>query len=461
MTDVLPRERILLVEDDRSFRRALAEVLEAHGYLVSASPDAQTAFEVLQTETIDTVVTDLVMPGIRGEALLEQIRSTFPAIPVIAITAFGSVESALELTRAGAADYFTKPFRTRALLDGLERVLSESRTRRQQAHLRRVHGAHLEQLVGTSPVMLRLCERIGRVARSPAPVLITGPSGTGKELVARAVHDASGRGRFVPLNCAAIPGHLMESELFGHSKGAFTGAESEKPGLFEAADAGTLFLDEVAELPLELQPKLLRAIESRDVRRVGDVSMREVDVRIIAATHLDLKAAVDASTFREDLYWRLNVLHLETPRLRERPDDIPLLVESFLARAAEREGSPPLQVTPTALAALVSFHWAGNVRQLFNVLERAVAFADDPEIGLEDLPDDVRRVGRSAQIVHSAAERGLTIADLEREYILEILHRTAGNKTRAAELLGIPRRTLYRRLAEYGLTVSVPPGHTT
>lgn len=442
-------EKVLLVEDDDSFRRALVEVLSVRGYGVVAAADAASALEVLQAQSIDLVVSDLVMPGMKGDELLERIRTAFPAIPVIAITAFGSVENALDLTRAGAADYLTKPFRTRALLESMERVLEASRPRREQIRAREGLGEHLEGIIGTSRPMLELFDRIGRVAPSPAPVLIRGESGVGKELVARAVHRASGRSPFVPVNCGALPDQLLESELFGHVRGAFTGAERETQGLLEAAHGGTLLLDEVAELPLALQPKLLRALESGEVRRVGDTAARRVEVRILAASHRDLEERVTAGEFREDLFWRLNVLRLHVPPLRERPADIPLLVEGFLDRVGERQGSPAPTIAAGALAVLVEFPWPGNVRQLFNVLERAVAFADGPEIRLEDLPDELRTTGRATAILRQAAEREATLGELEREYIYEILDRTGGNKTRAAEILGIPRRTLYRRLDEY------------
>ena len=444
--------RILVVEDDEPFRRTLTEVLTANGYEVTATPDGGSALDVLQEVGIDLVVSDLVMPGVRGEVLIAHLAATFPEIPVVAITAFGSVEEALELTRAGAGDYLTKPFRTRALLEAIERLLDRTRLRREQARLRRALGEHLDGIIGASEPMRRLFERIGRVAASPAPVLITGESGTGKELVALAIHRASGRGGFVPVNCGALPGPLLESELFGHARGSFTGADREKKGLLEAADGGTLFLDEIAELPLALQPKLLRAVEARDVRRVGDLESRHVDVRLLAATHRDLGALVETGEFREDLYWRLHVLHLEVPPLRERRADIPLLVERFLAGVAGRQGAPEPRVSPAALAALVEHSWPGNVRQLFNVLERGVVFADGTDIGVEDLPEELRRASGSAALVRSAAEREVTLAEIERDYVLEILRRTGGNKTRAAEVLGIPRRSLYRRLERYGWT---------
>ncbi len=444
------REGILIVEDDDSFRRALMEILDRNGYSVSGVPTAREALDRLQEETVDLVVTDLVMPGMKGGALVEAIRATFPEIPVIAVTAFGSVEDAMALTRAGAADYLTKPFRTAAFLESVERALEQSRSRRAYTRSRRQAGEHLEGVMGQSAPMRRLFDRIGRVANSPAPVLISGETGSGKELVARAVHRASGRDPFLPVNCGALPEHLLESELFGHVRGAFTGADRDKGGLFEAAAGGTLFLDEVGELPLALQPKLLRAVETGEIRRVGDVHNRSAEVRIVAATHRDLTAAVEAGEFREDLFWRLNVLRLSVPPLRERRDDLPLLVELFIDRLRSRPGGSDWRVLPETLEVLGEYLWPGNVRQLFSVLERAAAFAEGQEIRPEHLPTELLRSGSRVAWSRSAAERELTLAELEREYILDVLQRADGNKTRAAEWLGIPRRTLYRRLEEYG-----------
>jgi DNA-binding NtrC family response regulator len=466
MTDEPRMERVLVVEDDDPFRYALTQVLGANDYAVAGAPDAPTALELLQSDSIDLVVADLNVPGVDGVSggdgpgLLRQIRIHFPEVPVIAMTATGSVEQALELTRAGVADYLTKPLRTQGLLDAMQRVLERSRARRVQARQRRRMGDHLAALVGASRPMLRLFERIRRVAASHAPVLVVGETGCGKDLVAQAVHRASGREPFVPVNCGAIPDHLMESELFGHVKGAFTGADRDKGGLFQAAHGGTLFLDEIGELPLALQPKLLRVIESGEVRQVGAVAPEHVDVRIVAATHRDLEEKVEAGEFREDLYWRVNVLHLDVPPLRERPTDIPLLVEHFCAKLQRHSGEPDslegeFCVTPTALAALIEYPWPGNVRQLRSVIERALTFAEGGEVDLDDLPGDIRRAAQSTSRVRSAADRQLTLAALEREYVYEVLRRTGGNKSRASEWLGVPRRTLYRRLEEFGLEADV------
>jgi two-component system, NtrC family, response regulator AtoC len=456
MNDEPRRETILVVDDDGPMRRTLRGLLESRSFAVLDRASAEDALEALQSEPVDLVITDLRMPGMKGEALLREIRATFPQLPVIAITAFGSVDAALELTRSGAADYLEKPFRTQRVLESIDRALEQSAPAREHARARSGTAGYLHEMVGASPSMLELFGRIARVGRSPAPVLITGETGTGKELVARAVHEASGRTPFLAVNCGAIPQHILESELFGHAKGSFTGATSDKRGLFEAASGGTLFLDEIGELPLSLQPKLLRAIESGEIRRVGEVESRRVDLRIVAATHRDLAAAVEEQQFREDLFWRLRVLHLEIPPLRERASDIPLLVDVFLERLGARAGREGIRVTRDALDALVRYAWPGNIRQLRNTLEAALTFGRGDEIGLDDVPAEIRRAGVNRGIVVGAADRELTLAELEKEYIFEMLRRTNGNKSRASDLLGIPRRTLYRRLEQYAAESAVP-----
>jgi DNA-binding NtrC family response regulator len=319
------------------------------------------------------------------------------------------------------------------------------------ARLSREAHAAPAGFVGASREMRELFDLLGRAAASSLPVLVTGETGTGKELVAKALHDQSGRDAFVAINCAALPEHLLESELFGHEKGAFTGADRDKTGLFQAAHRGTLFLDEVGELPQALQPKLLRVLESGEVRRVGSTRAQTVDVRVVAATHRDLEALVGDGRFREDLFWRLNVLQLHVPPLRERPADIPLLAEHFLARG---RGAPeplrPARVAPEAMAMLVSYGWPGNVRELRNTIERAAVMARGPEIRADDLPPRVRVRGGAAALVTAAAERSLPLDEVERAYILEILRRSGGKRAAAAEILGMDRKTLYRRLREYG-----------
>jgi DNA-binding NtrC family response regulator len=448
---------VLVVDDDASMRDAVAEVLSVNGYRAEPCADAADALERLQDHAVDAVITDLRMPGMKGEALLAEVRHAFPAVPVIAITAFGSVPDAMAVVRAGASDYLEKPFKTQALLDSLGRALRDSEPRREQARLVREQGEHVEGIVGSGPAMRALFGRIARVALSPAPVLITGESGTGKELVTHAVHRASGRRALLAVNCGAIPDQLLESELFGHVKGAFTGATAEKQGLFHAADGGTLFLDEIGEMPLALQPKLLRAIETGEVRRVGDVQARKLEVRIVAATHRDLAVEVEEGRFREDLYWRLRVLHLEVPPLRERASDIPLLIDAFLRRAGRPEVRGK-RLSPEAVALLCEYSWPGNVRELLNTLESMVVFSPADEIGVEQLPAEIQRATGNRRVIRSAAERGLSLAELERDYIFEVLQRAGGNKSRAAEILGIPRRTLYRRLDEYAAASATDSG---
>jgi DNA-binding NtrC family response regulator len=450
------RSRVLLVEDDDSFRRALMEVLESEGFQVLAAARGEEALELLLCETVDAVITDLVMPGMRGNQLVAEVNRSFPEVPVVVITAFGSVPDAMELTRAGAADYLTKPFRTSELLASLRRVLSQSLSRRTHARARRRMEENLGGIMGESPAMLALLERIGRVANSPAPVLITGETGSGKELVARAVHEASGRDPFLPVNCGALPESLIESELFGHVRGAFSGADRDKIGLFEAAAGGTLFLDEIGELPLSLQPKLLRALESGEIRPVGGTEPRTMDVRVVAASHRDLEAAVAEGDFRDDLYWRLHVLHLEVPPLRARAEDIGFLAQIGLNRLNSREKRRELRVDEATLPFLRRHPWPGNVRQLFNVLEGAAAFCTGSRILPEHLPPEFLREPdeEGAEGAPAGAER--TLAEVERDHILRVLEASGGNKTLAARTLGIPRRTLYRRLEEYGAEAPGP-----
>jgi DNA-binding NtrC family response regulator len=446
------KARLLAVEDDADMRDLLQEVLEEAGYETIVAVDGRAALAHIERaqEVIDLVLTDVQMPGVKGDEIVAAVRENRAETPVIVITAFGSVEQAVEMCKAGAYQYLTKPFQTSDLLRTVEKALEESAPRRAQAKLRRELPVAPSRIIGASRAMMELFELIARAARSNSTVLITGESGTGKELVARAVHEASGRrGAFIPVNCAAIPADLIESELFGHTGQAFTGARQARAGLFEAADSGTIFLDEIGELPLVVQPKLLRVLQDGAVRRVGADYEREINVRTVAATNRDLEKDVRDGRFREDLYWRLNVIHLNVPPLRDRPFDIPLLVEHFISKTAQASGTEPLDVTPEALAILTAYSWPGNVRELENAVERAVAFARGARVLPEDLPERVRTSGGAATIIARSSARRLTLQELEREYILETLRQTSGNKTRAAELLGMDRSTLYRKLDEY------------
>jgi DNA-binding NtrC family response regulator len=435
-------ERVILVEDDPELRDFLHEVVADAGYAVTAFPTADAAFAYLRDGGVaDVVVTDMIMPGMRGHELLDAVRRSRSELNVIIITAFGAIDSAISLVKAGAYDYLTKPFSTDELLLTLERALEESRLRREVARLAAHPNRSLPGFVGASRAVQELAELVHRAAASASPVLITGESGTGKELVARALHALSGRtGRFVAVNCAALPENLLESELFGHERGAFTGADREKMGLLEAASDGTLLLDEVTELPAALQPKLLRALEEGEVRRVGSTRARRFDVRFITATNRDIEQEVADGRFRDDLFWRLHVLHVHVPPLRERSADIPLLAEHFLA------GRP---TTQDAMAVLTAYAWPGNVRELRNALERAATLAPGREISTDDLPPRIRDAGTATARVADASRRNLPLRDLERAYILEVLRQTAGNKSKAAEILGLDRKTLYRKLDEY------------
>jgi DNA-binding NtrC family response regulator len=447
-------ERILLVQADTPTRRVLVEILSGGGYTLRVEADAIRAVEALRGEGADLLLSALALPGDAGQALLVHARAVAPRVPVVVLARPGTAEGAVMALRGGAVDYLAEPFDASELLAAVRGALVPARSAGSRPGARRSDGSYLDGLIGRSQPMLELYDQIGRVAASTAPVLITGETGSGKEVVAAAVHRASGRGPFVDINCAAISPKLMESELFGHEKGAFTGAVREKRGLFERADSGTLFLDEVAELRLELQAKLLRVLQSGELRRVGAVESRRVDVRILAATHRDLRAEVRAGAFRSDLFFRINVLHLHLPALRERRTDIPLLAEHFLARIAAREGWGEKRLAPAALAVLIEYSWPGNVRELFNVIERTAILSTGAWIEPGDLPDEVLGARQLTAATRTASDRRLTLAELEHEYVLEVLHLSGGNRTLAAEWLGLPRRTLYRRLHQYGLIPS-------
>jgi two-component system response regulator PilR (NtrC family)/two-component system response regulator HydG len=434
-------DHIVIVEDDRELRLLLRETLADAGHAVSDFANAESALGYLTgSGPADLVITDLILPGMRGNELLREIRVRRPEVNVMVVTAFGSIDSAIELVKAGAFDYLTKPFGTDEMLLSVDRALSESRLRREVARLSRNARTPLPGFIGASHVMDELFALIQRVGPSQRAALISGESGTGKELVARAIHATSGRGAFVAVNCSAFPENLLESELFGHEKGAFTGAGRDKSGLFETAHRGTLFLDEVTEMPASLQPKLLRALESGEIRRVGATSTRMVDVRVIAASNQNLEEAVAQGRFREDLFWRLNVVQIPVPPLRERVADIPLLVEHFLDGRA---------IAPEAIAVLAAYPWPGNVRELRNAIERAMALSASEAIQVADLPPRIREEGRAAALVSAASRKQVPLRVLERDYILEVLRQVGGNKSRAAEILGLDRKTLYRKLDEY------------
>jgi DNA-binding NtrC family response regulator len=446
------KERVLIVEDDRDMREMLGEVLSDAGYEAIAEADAREALRLIkdEREILDLVITDVRMPGVKGDEILFAVRESRAEAPVIVITAFGSVEHAVEMVKAGAHQYITKPFHAGELLTAVAQALERTALRREQMRIRKKARSAQTRIIGASRPMQKLLDLIARAAQGSSTVLITGESGTGKELVAQAIHEQSGRqGLFVPINCPAIPAELMESELFGHTGQAFTGAKQPRAGLFETADGGTIFLDEIADLPLAVQPKLLRTLQEGTIRRVGANVEQQVNVRVVAATNRDLEEEAREGRFREDLFWRLNVIQLHVPALRERAYDIPLLVEHFVNKVADSLGREPLDVTPEALAILTSYSWPGNVRELENAIERAVTLAPGARLTPDELPERVRNHGAAAAFIARSSERNLTLHEVEREYILETLRKTGGNKTRAAELLGLDRKTLYRKLEEF------------
>ncbi len=444
--------RFLIAEDDADLRDLLQDDLEDAGYETIVAVEGKAALARLEKETehLDLLITDVNMPGLTGYELLKVARTKRPEIPVIVITAFGSVEQAVEMVKNGAFQYLTKPFETSELLQTITTALQKSAPQREQARLRREIPTSPARIIGASRQMKEILKLLGKAARSNSTVLITGESGTGKELFARCIHDLSNRkGAFVAVNCAAIPTELIESEFFGHTGQAFTGARQARTGLFEAAEGGTIFLDEVGELPLLMQPKLLRVLQEGTVRRVGADREREINVRVLAATNRDLEQEVSDGRFREDLYWRLNVIHLRIPPLRERPLDIPLMIDHFINKMADHAGNTPFNVTSEALALLTAYSWPGNVRELENAMESAVALAEGWIITPDDLPQRVRNGGKSSTLLARGRERRMTLQELEKEYIMETLHLTNGNKSRAAEILGFDRRTLHRKLDEY------------
>ena len=446
------RTTVLVVEDDAAMRELLYEALSDEGYRVELASGGRAGIARVKAGGIDLVVTDVKMPDLDGLDALQEIRTVEPTPHVIVITAFGSIETAIKAVKLGAYDYITKPFDIDVLTLGVEKALNERGLRREVARLRREveRPYRFDNIIGKAQPMQDVFALIRRLAGSAANVLITGESGTGKELIARALHFNSPRAKrpFVAVNCAAIPDTLLESELFGYKRGAFTDARTDRPGMFVEADGGTLFLDEIGDLSPPLQAKLLRVIQEREIRPLGAQRSEKVDVRVLSATNRDLEQRMKEGAFREDLFYRLNVINVALPPLRDRGDDILPLAEHFLAATAARGNKRVAAFTASALKVLTAYQWPGNVRELENVVERAVALAESTELGVEDLPPQVRE-RRMADIHAGALARNLTLAELEREYIARVLSAEGGNKTRAAQRLGLDRKTLYRKLEEY------------
>lgn len=451
----MPRPTILLIDDDQSLRRVTEFTLHEAGYRVLTAADGAEGLRLFAQENPALVITDIQMPGLSGYEVLKRIKEQTPAALVIVITAYGTVEKAVEAMKLGAYDYLTKPFSRDELTLTVGKALAYDGLREENRKLREELSdkADFSRLVGISESMREVFALVRKVAASEATVLIGGESGTGKELVARAIHSGSERqGRpFVAVNCAAIPRDLLESELFGHARGAFTGAIKERKGKFEQAEGGTLFLDEVGELPLDLQPKLLRALQEREIEPVGG-TVRKIDVRLVAATNRDLEAALGDGSFREDLYYRLAVIPLHLPPLRERRDDIPLLVQHFLDKHGK---NPPVACSEAALEALAGYDWPGNVRELENAVERMLILRRGAGIELDDLPPKIRRPRPSVAVpvagVLNLPEEGYPLEELEKEAVLEALRRNDWNQTRAAVFLRIPRHTLLYRMEKYDI----------
>ena len=453
------KPRVLIVDDERSMCEMLETDLKLRDFDVVWFTSAEEGFQAVLEQPIDTVLTDLKMPGIDGLEFCRRIVENRPDIPVVVMTAFGSLETAVAAIRAGAYDFVTKPVEMDLLALTLRRATSHRELQEKVKVLSQAadRANRFEDLIGASPAMQKLYDQLARIADTETSILITGESGTGKELVARSLHARSRRSEkpFVPVNCAALPDTLLESELFGHAKGAFTDARSDRKGLFAQAEGGTLFLDEIGEMPLTMQPKLLRALEESKVRPVGSDQEVPFDVRIVTATNRDLETAVEESRFREDLFFRINVIQLDMPPLRSRGTDVLLLAQNFLRLFAARADKAVEGLSDPVAEKLLNYSWPGNVRELRNVIERAVALTRFNRLAVEDLPEKIREY-RSSQVFIGGEDPSelVPIEEVERRYIAHVLRSVDGNKTLAARILGLDRKTLYRKLQQYRQTES-------
>jgi len=448
--------RVLVVDDHRQTCEMLDEALSLQGFAVTWRTSAAEALALVRDgEPFDVVLTDLRMGDANGLELCRAINDFDATLPVVVITAFGNIQTAVEAMRTGAFDFITKPFDLEIMQLSLERAIRHHTLRAQVAALSASEDNSFEHLIGTSQSMHKVFDTISRVAASDSTVLISGESGTGKELAARAVHARSARANkpFVAINCAAIPEALLESELFGHAKGAFTDARGDRAGLFVRAHGGTLFLDEIGEMPPSMQVKLLRALQERSVRPVGGDREVPFETRLITATNRDLEAEVSAGRFRSDLFFRIHVIELVLPPLRARGSDVLVLASAFVAREARRVERPGLRLSHDAAERLLDYEWPGNVRELANCIERAVALAGGDEIGVQELPERVRRGSAKQVLIRAdAPDELVSLDEMERRYILQVMRAVQGNKTLAAQVLGLDRSTLYRKLERYGHT---------
>jgi two-component system, NtrC family, response regulator HydG len=451
---VVQPARVLIVDDERSILMLLQEALTQWGYQITTAGTAQQAIEALKTQVFDAALTDVRMPDMSGLDLLKEIKKRDESIEVVIMTGYPTISSAVEALKEGAYDYLSKPLILDELRMLMQRLMERRFLRGEVNTLRARLGEELtvNELIGSSPIMQRTKEVIGKVAVTDSPVLIEGESGTGKELVAAAIHRLSVRakGPFIPVNCSAIPRDLLESEFFGHVRGAFSGAVADALGLFRGAHDGTIFLDEIAELPPELQVKLLRVLQEMQVRPVGSTKAFPVDVRVIAATNRNLEQAMNSGSFRQDLFYRLNVIRIVLPPLRDRRDDVPPLVNHFIRRFNKRFRRDVRGITPDALSALTAYDFPGNVRELENLIERAFALGSREHVTLADLPSLAART--ASPMAHSALDSKTvpTLAEVEKDLILRALAVHNNDKEEAARALGISRRTIYRRLKEYG-----------
>src|SRR6202047_5327260 len=445
---------ILIVEDEAKMRRLLELNLGDDGFTTLSAGDAETGLKLLHQNPIDLIVTDLKLPGMNGLEFLQAVKRQNSALPVVVMTAFGSVETAVEAMKAGASDYVLKPFSLTEMRIVIHKELDVRNLREENRSLREALGKRYSHpnIVARSPKMQEVLATVERVAPTNSTVLLGGESGVGKDLIARAIHEKSRRasGPFLKINSTAIPENLLESELFGFEKGAFTGAVASKPGKFELADKGKLFLDEIGDVPPATQVKLLRVLQEREFERLGGTKTIKVDVRLVAATNRDLRAALEDGTFREDLYYRLNVVPIDIPPLREHKEDIPELVTLFLSRFAQESARKITGVSPDALQILMDYHWPGNVRELQNIMERASALAAGPLLEASDIHIDSRG-GKTADFPSSFLPEGMTLEQWEDEMIRESLRRAHGNKSQAARMLGLSRNALRYRLSKIGI----------
>ena len=455
------KKTILLADDDVNLRRVLEFQLAEAGYGVLTAQDGAQAWDIFTNNDFDCVITDLRMPNLSGLELLGKIKTAIPEIPVIVITAFGEVETAVTAMKSGAFDYINKPFNRDEILLTLERALNFSQTKTENRILRELVDKEfrLENVIGDSPQMRAVLNLVGRVSRSDATVLISGESGTGKELVAKGIHFSGKRKDqpFIPINCAAIPESLIEAELFGYRRGSFTGATADTKGKFETATGGTLFLDEISQMPLALQPRLLRVLQEQEVVRVGESVPRKIDVRIIAATNQNLEKMVERGTFREDLYFRLAVVPINLPPLRTRREDIPLLINHFFRRAKEKHGFENLKITREVINSLANYLFPGNVRELENLIERMVVLSNENAVTLDDVPHYISKpLQIFGNVKFELPAESISLDDVEREIIRHALDMHNGNQSQTARYLGITRSALIYRMEKHGLDMEKP-----